>query len=264
MNNKKFTQLIWNFYHTNKRTFPWRETTDPYKIMVSEFMLQQTQTSRVLPKYNLFLETFPTVQELASSQLSEVLKLWSGLGYNRRAKYLHHAAITITNDYSSKFPNQKNELQKIPGIGEYTASAIVIFSYNKPLPLIETNIRRTYIHHFFQDQTDIPDSEIIPLIKQTIDEKNPREWYYALMDYGVFLKDQAPNPNRKSKHYTKQSKFEGSVRKVRGEIIRQLLITPQTIEQLSTILDTPLFEKAVEGLMKDQLVSIDKDMIKLK
>jgi A/G-specific adenine glycosylase len=261
---KEFQNFILDFYKQNKRSFPWRETNDPYKIMVSEIMLQQTQTYRVLPKYEAFISQFPTIESLATTSLAQVLNVWSGLGYNRRARFLHQAAIHIHTELDNKFPTTSKELQKIPGIGPYTASAVLVFSYNTPLVLIETNIRRVFIHFFFNDQDNIDDKQILPLIEKTMVNKNPKYWYYALMDYGNYLSKVIENPNRKSKHYTKQSKFDGSVRKVRGEIIRILISAPQTREKLSQEVNNPLFEKALTGLMKDQLIIDDNNLINLK
>ena len=260
----KFQSLIQKFYQQQKRPFPWRETTDPYKIMVSEIMLQQTQTFRVEPKYQAFISRFPNINSLADATLTEVLGLWSGLGYNRRARFLHQAAIYIKEQLHNKFPDNPKELQKIPGIGTYTASAILVFSFNKPYAFIETNIRRVFIHHFFSHQDKIDDKQIFPLIEKTMVSKNPREWYYALMDYGNFLAKEIKNPNQRSIHYTKQSKFEGSVRKVRGEIIRQLLVTPQKLDVLFQKVNDPIFEKALQGLQKDKLILIDNNVISLK
>jgi A/G-specific adenine glycosylase len=220
ISTKKFQQLIWEYYRENKRHFPWRETHNPYLILVSELMLQQTQTDRVAPKYSEFLKCFPDFESLARAPLSEVLKLWSGLGYNRRAKFLHQAAQQIV---VNKFPNSIEELKKLPGIGPYTAAALYVFVYNKPAVVIETNIRRVFIHEFFTDREMVTDMELIPVIEKTIDTKNPREWYYALMDYGAMLGRTVENPNRKSKHYTKQSKFEGSRRQLRGKLMRVAL-----------------------------------------
>lgn len=262
----QFQKLIWEYYKKNKREFPWRETSDPYKILVSEIMLQQTQTFRVLPKYESFIAQFPTINDLAKSNLSTVLSLWSGLGYNRRARFLYEGAKYISNNLKGIFPQEEKELRKIPGIGSYTASAILVFSYNLPLVFIETNIRRVFIHHFFKDKENINDKEIFPLIKKTLDKKNPREWYYALMDYGSSIPKITTNPNRKSKHYTKQSKFEDSIRKVRGEIIKQLLKNPKLTKAQLTLLcntDSEKLEKALTGLEKDTMIKITKNDIQL-
>lgn len=264
----KFQKLIWDFYRKNKRDFPWRDTTDPYKIMVSELMLQQTQTFRVVPKYKTFIKKFPTIQDLADSQLSEVLELWSGLGYNRRARFLHQAAQYIVKNLNNSFPNNEKELIKIPGIGPYTAGAILVFSFNQPQVFIETNIRRVFIHHFFKDQENISDKQLFPLIEQELDKDNPRDWYYALMDYGVEITKQFPNPNRKSKHYNKQSKFEGSIRKIRGEILRQLIkvktISITDLEQSISDETSERIFQAIKGLEKDNLINIKQNILTLQ
>jgi A/G-specific adenine glycosylase len=193
-------------------------------------MLQQTQTDRVVYKYQLFLKTFPTFKSLAKSPLNKVLKVWQGLGYNRRAVSLHKTAQIIVYQYQGKLPESVDELIELPGIGHYTASAICAFAFNQPTTFIETNIRRIYIHFFFQKKRKVDDKDILPLVEQTLDKKNPRVWYYALMDYGVMLKKRVPNPNRKSTHYAKQSKFEGSNRQIRGMILKALLKEPKLTE----------------------------------
>jgi A/G-specific adenine glycosylase len=228
-----FREVIFNHYLASGRTFPWRNTTDPYAILVSEIMLQQTQTERVVPKYEAFLTAFPTLPALAQAKVTEVLHLWQGLGYNRRGLALQRAAEEIVRNYDGKVPNSVEELVTLPGIGPYTAGAILAFAFNQPVPLIETNIRRVYLHHFFQDKEGIADKELFPLIEATMDQKNPREWYYALMDYGAWLTKQVPNPNRRSKHYTKQAAFTGSQRQLRGALLRLHLENPAiTVEEL--------------------------------
>lgn len=218
-----FKQLVFTFYLQSGRRFPWRETWDPYAITVSEIMLQQTQTERVVPKYEAFLKALPTWKSLAQAPVSEVLSLWQGLGYNRRALALKRMAEEVTEVYKGKLPVDRAALQKLPGIGPYTAGAILIFAFNEAVPVIETNIRRVFLHHFFADREGVPDQELFPLIEETMDQENPREWYYALMDYGSQLAKQLPNPNRRSAHYTKQGAFTGSNREVRGKLITLLL-----------------------------------------
>ena len=205
-----------------RHTLPWRQTTDPYRILVSEIMLQQTQVDRVIPKYTAFIAQFPTPQALASAARSEVLTAWSGLGYNRRARFLHEAAIAVTHEYGGVFPKTYDELRALPGIGPYTAGAVLAFAHNIPISMIETNIRSVYLHEFFSEHGQVEDSELMPLIERTLNKKNPRTWYAALMDYGTHLKKTTANPSRKSKHHTKQSTFKGSRRELRGCIIREL------------------------------------------
>ena len=218
-----FQKTIWTYYKKHRRRFPWRNTNNPYHILVSEFMLQQTQVERVASKYEEFVPVFPDIYCLSQSSLRKVLSIWKGLGYNRRALNLRLCAQKIVNDYSGDIPQSIDHLTQLPGIGKATASAIVAFAFNKPSVFIETNIRRVYIHFFFHDKEGIHDREILPIIEKTLKRRNPREWYYALMDYGSMLKKEFKNPNRKSLHYQKQSSFEGSRRQIRGVILKELL-----------------------------------------
>ncbi len=221
---KQFKATVWSYYRKNGRHFPWRETKDPYNILVSEIMLQQTQAPRVVDKYNEFIKAFPDVFLLARAPLKKVLRLWQGLGYNRRAANLHKAAKEIVSQYQGKFPRNYDSLIELSGIGPATAGDIMAFAWNKAVVVIETNIRTVFIHHFFKDKKDIHDKNILPLIEKTLDKKNPREWYYALMDYGAHLKKTLPNPSRRSLHYTKQSPFKGSNRELRSKILKYYLL----------------------------------------
>jgi len=206
---------------------------------VSEIMLQQTQVDRVLPKYKAFLKTFPTVQKLADASLGEVLIQWQGLGYNRRAKMLHNCAKEVVENHKGKFPMTHEGLVDLPGIGAYTAGAVMAFSHNLPVPIIETNLRTVYLYHFFKERSDVTDGEILQLIEVTLDQESPREWYWALMDYGSYLKKEFGNPNSKSKNYIKQSKFQGSDRQIRGAVLRTLSGTQKlmTREQILAVLN---------------------------
>lgn len=223
---KKFQQSLKSYYRRHGRDMPWRETRDPYHILVSEMMLQQTQVERVIGYYEKFLAQFPDVAVLARAPLADVLAAWQGLGYNRRALYLKHAAEEIVARHGSAVPADPTLLAKLPGIGTGTAGAIAAFAFNAPLPFIETNIRRVYLHFFFPRRRAVPDSALMSLIEETMDRKNPREWYYALMDYGTMLgaaEKGKNNPNRRSKHYARQARFKGSDRQIRAGIIRLIL-----------------------------------------
>ncbi len=221
----KFRETIRAHFREKGRSFAWRDTRDPYKILVSEFMLQQTQTERVAKKYGPFLERFPSFESLAGARLSEVYELWKGLGYNRRAKALRDTAVRVVEEHGGRLPEEPSLLETFPGIGPYTASAICAFAFDKPLVFLETNIRRVFIHYYFADETGVHDRRLRPLIEATLDRDDPRSWYYALMDYGADLKGRVPNPNARSAHYTRQSAFENSNRQIRGRILALLAET---------------------------------------
>lgn len=216
-----FQAVILDYYRVHGRVFPWRETIDPYHILVSEFMLQQTQTSRVVEKYIEFITAFPDVFQLARSPFHEVLRLWQGLGYNRRALALHKTASEIVDRYDGKVPDDPVLLQQLPGIGEYTASAMMAIAFNKPAVVIDTNIRTVYLYFFFRDVKTIGKSKIVLMIEKTIDRDSPREWYYALFDYGSMLKRDKKDLEAGKRR--KQGTFRGSDRELRGTILRLLL-----------------------------------------
>lgn len=257
---KAFVKTVTDFYVTyGRHDLPWRQTHDPYKILVSEIMLQQTQVSRVISKYAEFLKTFPTVQSLASSPLGAVLSAWQGLGYNRRAKMLHQCAQTIVHEYKGKWPQDISTLRLLPGIGPYTAGAVAAFAFNIPSTIIETNVRTVYLHHFFPTDTNVPDASLLPIITATLNTDDPRSWYYALMDYGSHLKQTVGNKSKQSKHYTKQSKFKGSDRQIRGAIIRTLTKTPAgvTIAYLSkehSATEIPRLKTQLQKLVTEAMV----------
>lgn len=262
-----FQKEIWNYYLHHKRILPWRETTNPYFILVSEMLLQQTQVSRVIPKYNQFISEVPTIKDLATSSFQKILQLWQGLGYNRRARYLHESAQIIEKKHKGIIPSDITILQKLPGLGLSTASAILVFSYNQPLIFIETNIRRVYIHSFFHDSKKVDDKDILPIVKETLDGKNSREWYYALMDYGAKLGKNKLNPNTKSVHYTKQSRFEGSVRQIRGQIVRTVLTNPDiAINKLKLKIgsDENKLQQAVKQLEKENIITKSNNHLRIK
>ncbi len=235
---KLLTELI-SYHAAHARThLPWRRTRDPYKILVSEVMLQQTQAGRVVPYYRAFLKRFPTVQSLARARLSEVLQLWQGLGYNRRAKHLHLAAKAIAR---GGFPRSAAQLEELPGVGRYTGKAVAAFAFNAPEVFIETNIRTVFLHHFYASALQkagtrkIPDAELLALVGEALERSRmePREFYAALMDYGSHLKKRGVRLNARSAQYVKQSKFKGSLRELRGALLRELLARAQTTASLT-------------------------------
>lgn len=223
---RSFQKNIRDHFRSNPRPMPWRTTTDPYEILVSEIMLQQTQVARVKVKYAEFLSAFPTLAVLSSAPLEDVLRVWQGLGYNRRALALKRCAEEVVSRYNGQLPRDTGELESLPGIGHYTARAVAAFAFGIAEPLIETNIRTVFIHFFFQGRDKVHDREIMPLVAATLDRDNPRQWYYALMDFGVHLKQLHPNPGRRSRHHVQQSRFEGSNRQLRSRLLRAVMASP--------------------------------------
>lgn len=224
---KVFRKIVYAYYERYGRKFPWRnEALTPYHVLVSEIMLQQTQAERVAQKYPGFIALFPDFTSLALTPLEQLLRAWQGLGYNRRALALKRSAEIIIDRHAGRVPDNADELMALPGIGHATASSILAFAFNKPVVFIETNIRAVYIQLFFSGREDVADGEILPLVERSLDRKNPREWYNALMDYGVMLKSMHRNPARRSRHYKKQTVFHGSHRQRRSGVLRVILDNP--------------------------------------
>jgi A/G-specific adenine glycosylase len=258
----QFRLKIWDYYRVHRRSFAWRENPTPYNVFISEIMLQQTQTHRVAPKYEAFIAQFPTFEILACAETRDVLSAWQGLGYNRRGLYLHKSAQKVVNEFQGLLPNDPNILVTFDGIGKATAASMCAFAFNKPTIFIETNIRAVYIHEFFKNNAEVHDNQLLPLIVATVDTQNPREWYYALMDYGVMLKQCHKNPSRKSAHHAKQSKFEGSERQIRGMILRVLLDQKASaFDRLCQLIDRePVrIERNLENLLNEGLIKKQGD-----
>ncbi len=246
---KKFQRTIWTYYDKHRRSFPWREHITPYRVVVSEIMLQQTQAPRAIPRFQSFIARFPDWQTLAKASTADVLAEWQGLGYNRRALYLKKIAETVIQTKSKQeIPCTAAELMSLPGIGPNTAGSILAFAWNIAHPFIETNIRTVFIHFFFKksnasavSQQKISDKDILALVEKTLPnnlqtssshsehpDRSVRDWYYALMDYGTMLKrdhraQKLIDPSRHSKHYKKQSAFKGSNRELRAALLRSIL-----------------------------------------
>jgi len=258
MSSTKFRNIVWKYWRENGRhDLPWRKTRDPYKILVSEVMLQQTQVERVKPFYENFLQKFPNVKALAKAPLAEVLKNWQGLGYNRRAKMLHAAAKEVVAKYGGKFPKNAEELEKLPGIGHYTANAVAAFAFNQDAVFIETNIRTAILHDFFPKKKSVSDAQIRAVLENLLPRGKSREWNLALMDYGAHLKRSGIKLNAKSKHYAKQSKFAGSNREARGAILKELSRSAAAAPRLAGLLgdDRALqLKSALAALQKEGLI----------
>ena len=261
----EFQEIIWQKGRELYREMPWRTDTRPYYVMVSEIMLQQTQVDRVIPKFEAFIKRFPTVEDLAKAPLGDVLQMWSGLGYNRRAKFLHEAAIKVVNEFNGVFPETDKELVSLPGIGVNTAGAIIAYSFNKPSIYIETNIRTVYFYHFFLDHGEVSDVELRAVVEATADTEHSREWYWAMMDYGSYLKRQGIGQNNKSSHYKKQSPLKGSVREVRGQILK--LLTTADFEERELrieLMADERFEPALLSLEKEGMIAKTGPVFHLK
>jgi len=265
--NELFKKLIYDYYRNHKRKFPFRENITPYNVLISEIMLQQTQTGRVSDKFLKFITKFPDFLSLSSASLEEVLIEWKGLGYNRRAIALKKIAETIIKDFNGELPDSLEVLKSFPQIGHNTASSILTFAFNKPMTFIETNIRRVYIYFFFPNKSKVNDKDIMTIVKKTIDNINPREWYYALMDYGVMLKKVHPELNKKSAHYQKQAPFKGSIRQIRGELLKLLIkegkMEITKIQEQSKIKDMKRLKKILDQLKKEGFIEIKEDTVKL-
>lgn len=251
-----FRRKVYAYYRRHRRTFPWRTTRNPYKILVSEFMLQQTQTHRVVPMYRAFLKRFPSVRALAAASQKDVLRSWQGLGYNRRALNLHKTAKELVARYRGSVPRSYESRLDLPGIGPYTAAAIGAFAFNEPGIVLETNIRTVFIHEFFPRRKVIPDAALAPLIEQAMDQRSPGRWYSALMDYGVMLKTTQGNITRRSASYARQSAFKGSDRAVRGKIVKLLLEKPRRLNALTKLTNEPSMrvEKILQALAEEGFV----------
>ena len=222
-----FRERVYAHYGDHGRhDLPWRQTRDPYAVLVSEVMLQQTQVARVVPYYEEWLASFPTPAALAAAPLEAVLRTWQGLGYNRRAIALTRAAGVIAEEHGGEIPRNREALLALPGVGPATAAGVRAFAFGESDLYRETTVRAVFLHEFFADAEGVPDSAILPLLEQTLDRSDPRRWYWALLDYGAHLKRTLPNPSRRSCHHTRQSPFEGSHRQVRSRLLRAVMEVP--------------------------------------
>ena len=231
---EEFSATVWERGRELYRDLPWRDTHDPYAILLSEVMLQQTQVSRVMGRWEQWLETFPTIADLASAPLPPVLELWQGMGYNRRALNLKRCAEEVVAMHDGVVPSDKKALLALPGIGPSTSAGVRIFAFRQPDMYLETNVRAVFIHELFPGRESVADKELVSLVEATCpQDARVRAWYYALLDYGAHLKKTMPNPTRRSKHYTRQSKFEGSHRQKRAYLLRRVIDDALSTEDLA-------------------------------
>jgi A/G-specific adenine glycosylase len=225
---QEFQKKVFSFYQKNKRDLPWRKTTDPYKILLSELMLQQTQVNRVILYYEKWITRWPDIHALASASLAEVLQAWMGLGYNTRAINLHKAARKIVTEFDNDVLEAMKQYKEIPGVGRYTSQAVQIFSTNADIVTIDTNIRRIFIKEFHLPEK-VSDKELWRLAEKCLPKGRSREWHNALMDYGALhLTSQKTGIKPK----TQQSRFEGSDRQIRARILRCLLNDTMSLSEL--------------------------------
>ena len=181
----RFQHDLLDWFESNRRDLPWRRTRDPYQILVSEVMLQQTQVDRVLPYYARFLERFPNVAALAAAPVAEVIRLWSGLGYNRRAVNLHRTAVAIMDEYGGVFPASVDALRSLPGIGEYTAGAIACFAFEQDVAFLDTNMRRV-LERVYLDPDSTPEKRAASDIAVALmPEGDGWRWNQGLIEFGA-------------------------------------------------------------------------------
>lgn len=260
-----FQEVVWDYFRAHERSMPWRDDPSTYNVLVSELMLQQTQVSRVITKFTEFMSRFPDIDSLAGASLADVLVVWSGLGYNRRAKFLHEAAKRVVSDYGGKIPSTHDALVSLPGVGANTAGAIMAYAYEQPVTYVETNIRTVLFHHFYADITgQVSDKELLVLSAQLLDHAYPREWYWALMDYGTHLKKSAGGRLDSSKHYKKQSALAGSPREMRGRIVKALTAGSLSATELRTAVKADeRYETAIENLITERMIEQVGEQISL-
>jgi A/G-specific adenine glycosylase len=272
--------LAW--YEKNRRDLPWRKTHDPYRILVSEVMLQQTQVERVIPKYEEWLRALPGFQSLAKAARSDVLRRWSGLGYNNRAVRLHALAKLLVEKHGGKLPDSEEELRKLPGIGPYTAGALMVFAHNKPGMCVDVNVERIIKRIFYtKTKINITKNDVKESFLVSFPAGRARDWGNTLMDFGstvctptrpgcaecpIFAecKSKGERPDEKSlREKKRQTQFLDSNRWWRGRILRALTVAPSLdkrqlfskIRTMSGNNDKEKFLAALKQLKDEGLVS---------
>jgi A/G-specific adenine glycosylase len=261
----EFREKVLCRYREEGRKLPWRGAA-PWGVMVSEFMLQQTGVERVMSFWENWMRLWPNPASLAGASLEEAMREWSGLGYNRRCYFLKSAASVIAKEHGGIVPEKPETLRELPGVGPYIAGAIACFGYNRAEVFIETNIRSAVIHCFFPGRNGVSDKEIFPILAEAMDRRDPRTWYYALMDYGATLK-KSGNPGRRSAHYTRQSPFIGSFRQARGKVIRTLAsMGPSNVKEIETAsgLTGEKLYRVLEKLENESMVAETKGIYRIK
>lgn len=256
-----FQQKILDWYAVYKRVLPRRDAKDPYWVFVSEIMLQQTQVDRVAPKFLRWLEVLPTMQDLATIDKTTLLHLWSWLGFNSRAIRLQQAAQRIVDIHKGVVPRSREELLQLPWIWPYTSASILAFAYNLPAPVVDTNIRRVLMREL-SIRDELSTKEMEELALRCIPEGRSNDRHNALMDYGSLV---ATAKSTGIKPLSKQSKFDGSPRQVRGKILKHLLIKWATSrKKLLKLFPHEEFDAVVAGMLKDGIILEKSDIISLE
>ena len=261
-----FQEKIMQWWEENARDLPWRSDNSPYNVLVSEIMLQQTQVNRVVPKYLEFLRKFPTIEDLATADTKQLLQVWSGLGYNRRAVWLKEAARQIVD--RGEFPRTIEELRDLKGIGPYTSQSILIFAFNRNLAAVDTNIRRVLIASGFADE-EMSSSQLQSVADDLLLQGKSSDWHNALMDYGSLV---LTSSSTSISPQSKQPRFNGSTRQLRGAIIR-ILTNSETLslnelishlnsedihcEDVNPVIDQLLAERLVERTDEGRFKIVD-------
>jgi A/G-specific adenine glycosylase len=258
------------WYEPRRVRYPWRVRPDPYGVLVSEIMLQQTQVSRVAPAHLRFVDRFPSVEALASATRADVLRAWAGLGYNRRAVALHEAARTIVRKHGGRVPSDPEALQRLHGVGPYTAAAVASLAYGAAVAAIDTNVRRVISRAVLGTDGALP-SDVRDAAARWLDPADPAGWNQAVMDVGREICRPRPRcevcPLARSCCYRprlataplrrRQPAFEGSSRQLRGRLIAELRAAPaRTLASLSRTAGVPLesVALAIRALAREGLV----------
>lgn len=294
---RRFTRLLLDWYAASARDLPWRRTHDPYAILVSELMLQQTQVDRVVPKYEAWMKRFPDIGVLARARTKTVLAHWQGLGYNRRALYLHRIAQTVTHEHGGIFPQTREGLLALPGIGPYTAGAIMSFAYHADAPIVDTNVERVVgrffvgykkLRHLSEQQLWEISTDLLPARGKTYD------FNQALMDFGAMvcvarkpkcgecpmqktcasfpaIQDAEPAQLRYKKKSVEKQYFGHPRRIWRGRILKHLhRENPATYKNIGRAIQKdftykriPWLKDVVTTMHKDGLVKCDNKQVRL-
>jgi len=263
---------LFAWYRPRRDAYPWRTTPDdPYRVLVSEVMLQQTQAPRVVPIFDAFVARFPDVATLAAASRADVVRAWAGLGYHRRAVALHRAAGEIVERHGAEVPRTSAGLRSLPGVGPYTASAVASIAHGVPVAAVDTNVRRIAARYFQGREPDeVPGHHVVEAADAWVPVGRPGDWNQALMDLGRVVCRPRPRcddcPFRACRFRAdgrvgrssarRQPAFEGSLRQVRGRVLAALRASPSVTDAaLAAELGLPLqrVAEAVEGLLRDGL-----------